>query len=224
MFQRLLLSWLLAAQVQVQQTEFESKLQQLLDRQVKEEQRQIINSKLQSTREEIKSDYVPSPHGEFAIIKQDLMSLDPAVRPFTRYMTSAFINPGREVVDLVDYQTDQGGREVGLIPDPANPFIAQVARTEIHRWNLANRIASFGLNSVSQAGEIVLPEIVPGTNGRIIRFQLDAYYIRQETWEWFVAQEPYFRHISDQETYKLCGSYRPLIRTDWFLPASFADP
>lgn len=202
------------------------RLRGLLDKVRKDETLESINRKIQAARENMEVKFVPSPHDEFAIIKMDLLlHVPPDQRPFTRYMTSGFL-PNRKVeVDLVDFlYSPTTNRQTGLLPDERNPYVAKTEKQEITRWQLANRVASFGLNSISQHGEVIPPEIVDGTDGRIIRFQLDSYNIRLETWEWFIKNEDYFRHITDEETYRLCGTYRPLIRTDWFLANAFVEP
>jgi len=190
----------------------------------KQEVTERVNQKIQEARQTMDARFLPSPHGEFAAIKEDILRVPPDRRLFVRYMTGSFVPNRKEELDFVDFVVDQSGREIGLVPDEKNSFIAKTNKQAITRWQLINRIASFGLNSLSQYGEIVPLETVPNTDGRIVRFYLDDYKIRRETWEWFVAPEPYFRHIADEEVAKLCGSHKPLIRTDWFLANAFEEP
>jgi len=56
----------------------------------------------------------------------------------------------------------------------------------------AAAIVSFVLNSVSRAATIVLPEPVPGTEGRLLRISLARYQLPADAWEAIAAEDPYW--------------------------------
>src|SRR4051812_16992190 len=56
----------------------------------------------------------------------------------------------------------------------------------------AAAVVSFVLNSVSRAAVIIRPELVPGTQGRLLRFALSSYGIPPDVWEALAAEDPYF--------------------------------
>lgn len=99
------------------------------------------------------------------------------------------------------------------------------------RRDMAIRVAVFQLNSLSLGGSIVQPVAVPGTNGRIIRFDF-SYFCRSNhpedfdnwynAWEALTATDPYFREpwVDPEEAYKLrklTASSGAVVRGDWFI-------
>lgn len=162
--------------------------------------------------------------GELDIVRRDLLDVPAPERRYVRYLTAGFMPLTATSAGFVDFINDENKRPVGLVPDAKNPFVAKATERKLNSWELTNRVAFFGLNSLSTSPAITEPQFVPGTNGRIIRFQLHHYKIRSETWEWFAAKDPYFRHLADAEIYKQTGSWKPLLRTEWFLSKAFTEP
>ncbi len=168
---------------------------------------------------------VLSPDSEFAIAKKDFLSLPAEQRARVRYMTAGFCTTGVVgKVNAVRFWTDAGGKIMGLEQDPKNPREHNVVERLITDAETVNRIAFFGLNSLSTAPTLMQAEFVPGTEKRMIRFFLNNYRIRNETWEFFAGTDPYFKHIIDPEVARQSGTYRLLIRSDWFLARAFVDP
>lgn len=168
-----------------------------------------------------------TPESEFALMKADLLSLPASRRSQARYMTSAFgYHAGGEKhkINAIEYRRDERGKIVGLVLDPANPNKFLTKPIAITSNELMNRIAFFGINSLSTSPAIIQPEFVEGSEHRIIRFYLDNYRIRPETWEFFVKNEPYFSHISDKDVNVSAATFKPIIRTDWFLANAFVEP
>lgn len=61
----------------------------------------------------------------------------------------------------------------------------------------ARDVVSFVLNSVSRTATIVVPDVVEGSDGRLLRFSLARYGLPVDVWEALVADEPYW-HIRTQ--------------------------
>lgn len=66
------------------------------------------------------------------------------------------------------------------------------------KWSEVQAVASLTLNLVSRSAIIVHPQIVPGSGGRLLRFDLAVYGLPTAVWEAMVsAGEPYW-HIRTQ--------------------------
>lgn len=162
---------------------------------------------------------VHSPQSELQAVLADWQTVPDVLKPQTRYMTSYAVE--KKQVD-VRFTTYNQNREINYSIDQ-NQVINYVTESRsINSQQLLSLVCSFGLNSLSQRGDIYIPESVPGTSGRIIRFYLSNYGIEYKDWEWFTQQDPYFEKL--EVTYNIFGTYTPVIRSDWFLASAFYEP
>lgn len=100
--------------------------------------------------------------------------------------------------------------------------IAPAARADVRYLSLyavppgerqaALAAVSFVLNSVSRADVVVRPDVVPHSEGRLLRIALSAYGVPAVAWEQLAADDPYW-HLRTQVVDPAGGQLRE-VRTD----------
>jgi len=128
-----------------------------------------------------------------------------------------------------------------LAADRAATRYVSLYAIEPKRRQAAAAVVSFLLNSVGAADTIALPELVEGSQGRLLRFSLDRLRIDARAWEALGSEDPYFRlrtQVIDPNNKRprtvvtdggwvgleqaarlraLCGSASGVVRADFFI-------
>lgn len=92
---------------------------------------------------------------------------------------------------LVDLRTN-----VAPLEQASTRYLSLYA-IDAQRWIETYDTLSFVLNSVSQSGTLIRPELVPGTDGRLVRVSLARYGLPAAAWEKLASFDPYW-HIRTQ--------------------------
>ena len=116
-------------------------------------------------------------------------------------------------------------------PEADRPFLRYLDLTAVfpeHRQDLA-ACASFVLNSLSWSNDIVVPQVVANSDGRILRFNY-SWYCRNvadlenwfAAWELMTSHDPYYRQPWVPYDYGTAvsvatGSQGCILRADWFI-------
>lgn len=74
---------------------------------------------------------------------------------------------------------------------PVTRYLSLYAQPAQER-EAARAVVSFVLNSISRADRIIVPSVVPGTDGRLLRISLERYQLPAEVWEALAGEDPYW--------------------------------
>ncbi|MBI2826379.1 MAG: hypothetical protein HYX69_17010 [Planctomycetia bacterium] len=104
---------------------------------------------------------------------------------------------------------DDLSTRVAVTDRPVTRYLSLYAIPPARR-RAAAAVASFGLNSVSHADTIAALDVVPGTEGRLLRFSLRRLRIDAAAWEAIAAEDPYW-HLRTQVVDPNTGKVREVV-------------
>lgn len=100
---------------------------------------------------------------------------------------AALADPRSELqAALVDLQT-----RVAVVDQQATRYLSLYA-IDRERWSDTLDTLSFVLNSVSRSASLIRPEVVPETDGRLVRVSLARYGLPTAAWEKLATIDPYW--------------------------------
>jgi hypothetical protein len=123
-----------------------------------------------------------TPAEELRAVRDDLLQMQAAGGEFSDvWGTSRQVSSGTPGARLV-----KGGKQTRYLSLAALPE---------RDWDEARGVASFVLNSLSDRATIVRPEVVAGSEGRLLRLRLDWYGIDPLAWEAMVSGVERYWHL-----------------------------